>query len=250
MESATAEPVPCLHGKNAIGSFEGGDGRVLQCVRVHDMRNRLNKSLSFDPDSLVCTLCARGGHPALMSDANGPIVLVGTDQCFPACTPSKDNGECMRTVRVEDGSLQDIMYALADTVGNAKLAEGTVILLGSVSYLGEVGTAQYLTDWCKSRWWLKNRFGEGCHILPLMPVPSQDIKGTGLVRSLLETLTWFESQHATETILLRDMLRNYISVHIRQGTNWDRQPQWPAVLQGACRPGHQDNCFVGVRGLG
>ena len=167
-----------------------------------------------------------------------------------ACTPSKDNGECMRTVRVEDGSLQDIMYALADTVGNAKLAEGTVILLGSVSYLGEVGTAQYLTDWCKSRWWLKNRFGEGCHILPLMPVPSQDIKGTGLVRSLLETLTWFESQHATETILLRDMLRNYILVHIRQGTNWDRQPQWPAVLQGACRPGHQDNCFVGVRGLG
>ena len=54
--------------------------------------------------------------------------------------------------------------------------------------------------------------------MPLMPVPSQDIKGTGLVRSLLETLTWFESQHATETILLRDMLRNYISVHIRQGT--------------------------------
>ena len=91
------------------------------------MRNRINKSMSFDPNNLMCNICVRGGHPALRTDANGPTVLVGTDQCFPACTPSKDDGECIKIVRVEDGSLQDIMYALADAVGSNKLANGSVL---------------------------------------------------------------------------------------------------------------------------
>ena len=182
------------------------------------MHNRLNKTLSFDPDSLMCVTCAMGKHPALKSDAGGRIVLVGTDQCFPACSPSGDGGESMRIVRVEDGTLQDIMYTLADVVGSNKLEDGSVILLGSTSYLGEVGTAQYLSDWCKSRWWLKTRLGEGCHIIPLVPVPATDVKGVGLVRALLETLTWFGAQNATETVLVRSILGSFVDSHIRQGT--------------------------------
>ena len=130
----------------STGSFEGADGRVLQCVLVHDLRGRLNKSLSFNPDGLHCAVCARGKHPALKSDAGGPVILVASDYKFPACIPSTDNGECMRIVRVEDGSLQEVMYALANAVGNNKLVGGTVIMLGSLSYLGEVGTGQYLAD--------------------------------------------------------------------------------------------------------
>ena len=110
------------------------------------------------------------------------------------------------------------MYALADTVGNHKVAEGSVILLGSVSYLGEVGTAQYLLDWCKSRWWLKTRLGNGCHVIPLVPVPGADLRGEGLVRALLETLTWFVTQNATETVLVCGILEKFIGTYIRQGT--------------------------------
>ena len=42
--------------------------------------------------------------------------------------------------------------------------------------------------------------------------------GEGLVRALLETVTWFGAQNATETVLVRDILGEFVQVHIRQGT--------------------------------
>ena len=170
---------PTSTEKTEWGGFVGTDGRVLQCMLVHDLRERLNKSLSFDPDKKVCAVCAVGGHPAFVNAAGGPVVLVGSDQCFPAALPCTDDGECLRIVRVEDGSLQEVLHALADSIGDSKLPDGTVFMLGSVSHLGRVGTAQYLTDWVRSRWWLKNRFGEKCLVVPLVPVPIQGIRGGG-----------------------------------------------------------------------
>ena len=101
-------------------------------------------------------------------------------------------------VRVEDGSLQEITHALSDSVGTGKMHGSTVIILGSITHLSKVGTQQYITDWVRSRWWLKNRFGEQCMVLPLVPVPVQGLQGSSLIRALLETLHWFIALSATE----------------------------------------------------
>ena len=82
-------------------------------------------------------------------------MLVAADQSFPACVPSPDAGECLQVVRVEDGSLQEVIHALADAVRSGTLVKSTVIALGSISHLAEVGSAQYITDWVRSRHWLK-----------------------------------------------------------------------------------------------
>ena len=57
------------------------------------------------------------------------IVIVAADQSFPACVPSTDSRECIRVVRVEDGSLQEVIHALADAIGQSKLGTGTIIAL-------------------------------------------------------------------------------------------------------------------------
>ena len=151
-------------------SFANGDERTLHCHIEHNLRDRLSKCFSFDPQARKCDTCPSGGHAALKAAKGGPVAIVGADQAFPACLPETDGNECVRITRVEDGSLQEIVHALADAIGGTALVKGTVFLIGSLSHLSTVGTGQYITDWVRTRHWLRTRFGEHCMVLPLLPV--------------------------------------------------------------------------------
>ena len=92
-------------------------------------------------------------------------------------------------------------YALADAIVNTSIQDGTVFLLGSVSHLSKSGTQQYITDWVRSRLWLRSRFGEKCMVLHLFPVSVQGICGKSTVRSIIESLHWVMSLNDTEAVL-------------------------------------------------
>ena len=96
-------PSPNSIEKVSIASFEKEDDRIMHCIMEHDLKNKVNKTLSFDPRTKKCAVCAPSGHPALVAGEGGPVVLVGADQCFPACLPVVTGEECIRVVRVEDG---------------------------------------------------------------------------------------------------------------------------------------------------
>ena len=120
-------------------------------------------------------------------------------------------------VRVEDASLRELTLALADMLGNRILRSGTVICLGSLTHLAQVGTGQYCTDWVKSRWWLKERFGDSILVVPLPPVPLGGIAGKSLVRSALEASTWFMASNCTESLLLKHVHQTLIDTFLTQG---------------------------------
>ena len=137
----------------------------------------------------------------------------GAGWCWSAPTsaslPVVSGEECIRVVWVEDGSLLEVTHALADAIGTATLKKGIIFLIGSLTHLSTVGTQQYITDWVRSRWWLKNRFGENCMVLPLVPVSVQGITGKSTVRSLLESLHWFMSLKDTETVLVNGIMEGF-----------------------------------------
>ena len=207
---------PSPHSTESVStsSFSREDERILLCQVGSNLQARTTVSSTFDQKTKKCVVCIPPGHSALKSVGGGPVVLVGSDQCFPACLPVMNGGECLRVVRVEDGSLQEVTHALSDAIGTVKLHGSTVVLLGSISHLGKVGTQQYITDWVRSRWWIKNRLGEQCMVLPLVPVPVQGIQGAGLIRALLETLHWFTALSATESLLVKDILSRYCNTYI------------------------------------
>ena len=200
----------------------GGDERVLRCNILHNTRDRTTTSASFDISKKTCNTCVSGVHGALAGRGGLPVVFAAADQSFPACVPAADNGECIRVVRVEDGSLQEIIHALADAIGNSKLGTGTVVALGSVSHLAEVGSAQYITDWVRSRHWLKSRFGDTLIVVPLIPVLSGGWEGRSTVRALLEVLHWFLSVSDTEAVLMRGLMQNFIDSNLspKTGRGW------------------------------
>ena len=200
----------------------GGDERVLRCNIVHNIKDRTTSSASFDIGKKTCNTCVSGPHSAVAGRDGRPVVFAAADQSFPACVPATDAGECIRVVRVEDGSLQEIIHALADAIGNSKLDPGTVVALGSISHLAEVGSAQYLTDWVRSRHWLKSRFGETLIVCPLIPVLCGGWEGRSTVRALLEVLHWFLSVSDTEAVLMRGLMQEFINSNLahKTGRGW------------------------------
>ena len=200
----------------------GGDERILRCHISHNLKERTSTSHSFDTRKKNCTSCVSGAHAALAGGSGQPIVCVAADQSFPACVPATDTNECIRVVRVEDGSLQEVIHALADAVGTSKIGIGTVIALGSISHLAEVGTAQYITDWVRSRIWLKSRLGEHIAVIPLIPILSNGWDGRSTVRSLIEVLHWFMSLGDTEAVLMKGIMHQYIETNLARipGRGW------------------------------
>ena len=173
----------------------------MHCALDSNLQARTNITTTFDTKNQKCVVCTPPSHSALKSRGGGPVVLVGSDQCFPACLPVDDGEECIRIFRVEDGSLLEVTHALADAIGSTGIQDGTVFLLGSVSHFSKSGTQQYITDWVRNRLWLRSRFGEKCMVLHLFPVSVQGICGKSTVRSIIESLHWVMSLNDTEAVL-------------------------------------------------
>jgi hypothetical protein len=200
----------------STGSFTNdGDDRIRLVYTEHNLRSRISTTTSFDPKTKLCRVCLGGAHAALAGSDGQPIVFAASDQNFPACVPARTTGkDCIRIVRVEDGSLQEITHALADAIGTGKLVHGTVIMLGSATHMANVGTEHYLTDWVRSRWWLRERFGHDKIILPLVPILVGGLTGRSTVRALVESLTWFSALSATEAVLMKEHIKHVLDTQL------------------------------------
>ena len=118
-----------------------------------------NITSSFDTGSLVCKTCdLKPDHKILVSnkalDPNtqqDPVVFVLSDQSFPACFPAGGEGNCLKIIRLEDGSLSDLTAVFLETVANHTIPAGSVVLIHSLSYLSWVGPAAYVEDFVHAR---------------------------------------------------------------------------------------------------
>jgi hypothetical protein len=84
----------------ASGFVTDGDERILRNSNICSMELRRNTSASFNPDMGKC-----GTHEAWKSRSGGPIAISLSDQHFPPNIPADEAGECIRVLRVENGSV-------------------------------------------------------------------------------------------------------------------------------------------------
>ncbi len=116
------------------------DSRVKQTILRHRMDTMQNITCSFNPADMTCSGCkVRGKHSVVGADSGEPVVLVITDQNFPAVLYSGDGGACIGVVRVEFGSIRDIGFLVGDLLDGVRLPQGSVVLIGSVSDLARQG---------------------------------------------------------------------------------------------------------------
>ncbi len=102
-----------------------GDGRVRQAIMRHRLDVLLNVTCSFDPVTLRCSGCKeRGVHSVVRGERGEPVVLVVTDQNFPAVLYSGNKEPCIGVVRAEHGSIREIGFMVSDLLDGVALAPG------------------------------------------------------------------------------------------------------------------------------
>jgi hypothetical protein len=99
-------------------------------------------SASFDPGKLVCISCGNE-HNVI---GKNPIVILFSDQNFTA-TLDCNNGGCIHIVRMENATLLELLGVAKEIFGDVVFPEGSILMFGTVSYLGRCGTSIYARDW-------------------------------------------------------------------------------------------------------
>jgi hypothetical protein len=215
-----------------ISSFQGEDERWLRNYNIHSMEKQVNISCSYNPRNGLCYTCFGEPHAARGGREGQPVTYVLSDQSFPANVPATDGGECFRIVRVEDGTVQEITNAFLELNGGRKMEPGTIIMLGSLTKLGTVGTPFYALEWSKCRCRLMEELGDVI-VVPHLPLLVASMGGRHLVRSLVEFLDWYDDQQEAETGILRSLRREYVESFLKPASS---AAGWADELQNLMMP--------------
>jgi uncharacterized membrane protein YgcG len=167
----------CFHGAR----IEKGGTPVYQFM-----------SCSFDPSTLRCITCERehavGGE--------GECFAL-SDQNFLASLPGNSEKKCMNIVRIENGSLTELADIFCEIFDGRKIAPGTCVLLGSLSYLGRVGASIYAQEWRGVVHMLQRKWG-GIQVCPLIHIMTSEISGN-MMNEILTIAHWFQKVYEGTT---------------------------------------------------
>ncbi len=187
-------PVSAL---NQIGSFaNSGDKRHNLTAHRYDHTALRNISLSFDLCTLTCQAC-QGAHQVLRRTIEGndvgqdnPPVFVLADQNFPPMVPVGGEGECLKIVQVENGSLTELVEVFLGLTRGFDVPAGAVVLLSSPSHAAAIGTADYTAEFVRSAGRLGGAFMGGVTVLHGIPFLLGGTNNTAAIRALAEIEHW------------------------------------------------------------
>jgi hypothetical protein len=164
----------------------------------------LNVSCSFDPATMTCSGCKeRGVHSMVRGDRGEPVVLVFTDQNFPAVLYSEDKEQCIGVVRAEHGTIREIGFMVTDMLDGVTLAPGSVILVGSVSDLAKQGVSGYSEELARTVRILREKLGPNAQVGIVPPILLGGVNSFNLLRGIVEMESWVERLEGGEGALLQ-----------------------------------------------
>jgi hypothetical protein len=173
--------------------LEMGDGRMMSSNLKMALTNNIVISSSFDSDWLCSNCPLHQDRPALRTGGGGPMqAIILADQNFPAMMPVNTADQCLKIIRVENGSLKDTSDAFCSMVGQRRLPSGSIILALSVAHLACVGLEAYIEDHLEAERGLKKKFGRDTRVGLLPPLLLAGCNNQATVRALYELLAWAE----------------------------------------------------------
>ena len=120
------------------------------------------------------------------------MVLVFTDQNFPAVLYSEDKEQCIGVVRAEHGTIREIGFMVTDMLDGVTLAPGSVILVGSVSDLAKQGVSGYSEELARTVRILREKLGPNAQVGIVPPILLGGVNSFNLLRGIVEVETWVE----------------------------------------------------------
>jgi len=159
----------------------------------HIYDNKMNITFSFEPRCLMCHACINSPHH-ILGDVYQPACIILLDQHFPAALPATDpRYSCPVIIRIEDGTLGDLLSSFRKTMGKIKIPVGSVIVLSSLSHLARVGTAAYAADLHTTINNIEEDYSNRVRVVHGIPVVGGTVKDATTARSLYDILEWLEA---------------------------------------------------------
>ncbi len=180
-----------------VGSFvNAGDRRHNRTIHRYDHSKTHNISTSFDPNKFICTIC-NIEHPVLHRTIEGndvgldnPPVFILSDQNFPSMVPAGGEGECLKIILIENGSLTELVEVFLGMTRGFDVPAGSVLLLASASCAAAVGTAEYAAKFVWAAGVLRGAFAGGVNVMHGIPFLIGGTKNTTAIRALAEIQQW------------------------------------------------------------
>jgi hypothetical protein len=161
-----------------------------------------------------------------------PIVVVAADQHFPPNLPTDGEGECIRILRVENGSLAEIARELTLAAPADGMVPGSLVFLGAPAQLAVVSVEFYAAEWKKARCFIKADLGDVL-VLPLLPISAAGIKDQRIIRGLIDLSAWMEDLEEPELRLIRNTRKAFEDVYLGKK---ERGPDWADTLVNMTMP--------------
>jgi len=236
----------------ALGSFvSSGVANKDMAYYRHIFDNKINISFSFEPRCLMCH-CNNNGPHHILGDTYQPVCIILLDQCFPAALPATKPGlSCPIIIRVEDGTLGDLLSTFRKTIGKVKLPVGSLITICSLSHLARVGAAAYAADLQQALASIEEDYGNRIRAAHGVPLPVETLEDMSTARALWDVLDWIEAVdkrakytlpdtvHALkEACLLEDEMGGEMSsarLHMRLPAGFRTKDTAAFMLGGCCR---------------
>jgi hypothetical protein len=183
-----------------VGSFaNAGDKRHNRTIHRYDHSKMRNISTSFDPNKFICTTC-NVEHLVLRRTVEGndvgldnPPVFVLSDQNFPSMVPVGGEGECLKIILIENGSLTELLELFLGMTRGYDVPAGSVVLLASASCAAAIGTAEYAAEFVRAAGVLRGAFAGGVNVMHGIPFLIGGTKNTTAVRAMAEIQQWVHS---------------------------------------------------------
>jgi hypothetical protein len=210
-----------LEAAEKDGFLVKGDERYFRNANESSIDRRVNVSSSFTLSGR-CHTCLNGAHDAWQGRQGQPVVMAAGDQHYPANLPARGDGECIRILRVENGSLAEITGEIIRMSPRGGVVPGTVIMLGSAVMLGVESVAQYAAEWKKCRNILKQELGEVI-VIPLLHLSPLGMADRTTLRALIDMAAWYEDMDEVELKLIRNTRLNFMEVNL---SRLERGPGW------------------------
>jgi hypothetical protein len=150
------------------------------------------------------------------------VVVVAGDHHFPANIPARGEGECIKILRVENGSLAEITGELVRMSPRGGAVPGTVVMLGSAVMLGVESVAHYAAEWKRCRNIIKHEMGDVI-VIPLLHLSPVGIEDRTILRSLIDMAAWYDDLEEVELKLIRNTRMNFMEVNLGR---LERGPWW------------------------
>jgi hypothetical protein len=174
----------------------------------------------------LAILVFRGGdHPVLLKEVEGtdmldasPACFILYDQCFSPVVPAEGDGECLKILQIEDGTLVELIDAFLDITKGFSVPAGSVVVISSASYLARVGTAAYAAEYADVRDRLRVVVGGGIELIHGFPILLGGTEDSALIRSLADLGHWLDYYCTGRDIKIS---RGFFSKRVLGFSKWD-----------------------------